>query len=253
MNDSPVKPRLVLVHGTRMNSAQWDPYRTLICGAEMVAIDLPGHGARVGEEFTTDGAVAAISAAVHGRAPDQPVVLAGHSLGGYMASVYAARHPDVLDVLVLIGATADPAGPLTTVYRGFAAILPRVGPERMARLANAVMRGLGAKGQAAAVLPDGSAYAALPAAWEAVIQNCGPGLLQGVRCPVFLVNGQWDQMRVHVRRYAALTPYPKVVIVPHATHLMPSTHAPQVAALLQEAVVLASFRGRPAPRPTMEG
>ncbi|MFK5634713.1 alpha/beta fold hydrolase [Ornithinimicrobium sp. LYQ103] len=249
MSDSRPRPRLVLVHGTRMNAAQWEPYRPLLPGVELVAVDLPGHGSRVGEEFTADAAVATLEVAVDGRAPGQPVVLAGHSLGGYMAMLYAARHPDVLDVLVLLGATADPRGPLTGVYRGFARAVPLVGAERMARAFNAVMRGLGARGEFADALPDGSAYAALPAAWEVVMGECGPALLADVECPVVMVNGGLDQMRLHVRRFAAAAREPYVVTIPGATHLMPSTHPEQVAGALLRAVGLAEERAAP---PTMD-
>lgn len=250
MSDDRPRPRLVLVHGTRMNAAQWEPYRALLPDVEVVTVDLPGHGARVGEEFTADAAVATLEEAVGGTAPGQVVALAGHSLGGYMAMLYAARHPDALDILVLLGATADPRGPLTGVYRGFARLLPMVGAERMARVVNAVMRGLGARGQFAAALPDGSAYAALPAAWEVVMGGCGPALLAEVMCPVVMVNGGLDQMRLHVRRYAAAARDPHVVTIPRATHLMPSTHPQQVADVLRRAVGLAEARAAP---PTMEG
>jgi pimeloyl-ACP methyl ester carboxylesterase len=239
--DEPVTPRLVLVHGTRMSSTQWGPYRALLPGVEVVAPDLPGHGDRVGEEFTVDAAVATVAAAVEGAARGGPVVLVGHSLGGYMASIYASGHPGTLAGLVLVGASADPGGPLTGLYRGFARLLPLVGHARMARVVNAVMRALGARGEHAAALPDGAAYAALPAAWQAVIDGCGPHLLRRVGCPVVLVNGQWDQMRLHVRRYAAACDQVRVVTVPRATHLLPATHPEALAAVLLD--VVAQARG----------
>src|SRR5688500_9964118 len=93
VTDSASRPRLVLVHGTRMERRQWDPYVPLLPGVDVVAPDLPGHGTRVREEFTLDAALGTIATAVDAAAPGQRVVLAGHSLGGYLATVYAARHP----------------------------------------------------------------------------------------------------------------------------------------------------------------
>lgn len=243
-------PRLVLVHGTRMNAHQWDVYRGLLPGVEIVTPDLPGHGDRVGEEFTREAALATIAEAV-GTDRRRPVVLVGHSLGGYLAMLYAAAHPRAIDRLVLVGATADPASPLTLVYRGFAAVLPHVGPERMARAVNRLMRVLGVRGEMADALPDGAAYAALPAAWRLVIDECGPGLLTHVGCPVVLVNGQWDQMRIHARRYAAAAPLAQTVTIPRATHLLPSTHVPALLEVLR-ACVDTTVQARPS-RATYDG
>lgn len=232
---------LILLHGTRMSRRQWDPYRELLPQLPLVVRDLPGHGERAGEEFNRDAALATVDEAVaEARAlgDDRPV-LAGHSLGGYLGAMWADRHPHDLGALVLIGATADPAGPLTGLYRGFARALPHLDPERMARWMNVLFRRLGAKGEHAALLPDGAAYAALPAAWELVMTECGPELLREVACPVWMVNGQLDQMRIHVRRFAAATADPHVVTVPRATHLMPATHPDQVADVLRRAVAAA--------------
>ena len=233
------RPRLVLVHGTRMDSTQWRAYADLLPEAELVAVDLPGHGSRLGETFTAAAAVETIRRAVDDRSEGQRVVLVGHSLGGYMAMLYAAQHPDSLDGLVLVGASAVPAGPLAGVYRRFADLLPVVGAERMARVANGVMRRLGA---APETLPGSAGYAALPAAWQAVFDECGPELLNDVQCPVILVNGQFDQMRLHVRRFAAAARDTRVVTVPRATHLLPLTHPRVLADVLREALGAASAR-----------
>lgn len=234
---------MVLLHGTRMTRAQWAAYAQLLPEAEVVAPDLPGHGSRAGEEFGRDAALATVDAAVAEARPGQPVVLVGHSLGGYLAMLWAARHPQRLAALVLVGASAVPTGPGAAVYRGFSALIPRVGPERMARGVNAVMRRLGVSGETAAALPGGQAYAATAAAWELVMDECRPALLAEVACPVVLVNGQLDQMRLHVRRYARACRQVRVVTVPRATHLLPLTHPEQLAGVLREE--LAGLRGGP--------
>lgn len=228
----------MLVHGTRMSAAVWEPYRPMLPEVQLVAVDLPGHGAKTGEAFTADGALATIHDAVTG-ARDRPVVLAGHSLGGYLAALYAAEHPQALSSLVLLGASADPASRLAGLYRLFAQALPHVGEARMARFANAVVRRLGAAEAVAAALPDGAAYAALPAAWALVMESCGPDLLRQVTCPVIFANGQWDQMRWSVRQYAAACADPHIVTIPKATHFAPLTHPQQVAEVLRTAAALA--------------
>lgn len=234
-------PRLVLVHGTRMDASQWAAYPALLPEVEVVAVDLPGHGTRLGEEFTGEAAVATIRSAVAGASPGQPVVLAGHSLGGYLAMLYADRHPGTLAALVLIGSSAEPVGLLAGVYRRFADLLPLVGPQRMARASNAVMRRLGASEES---LTGAESYAALPAAWQVVYEECRASLLEHVDCPVFLVNGQFDQMRVHTARFAAAGTDTRVVTVPRATHLLPVSHPDRVVEVLREAL---EAGGLPAP------
>jgi pimeloyl-ACP methyl ester carboxylesterase len=216
-----------------MDSTQWRDYQGLLPDAEVVSVDLPGHGSRLGEEFTSGVALGTIERAVAGGSRGQRVVLAGHSLGGYLAMLYAARHPSALHALVVIGASAEPVGPLAGVYRWFATLIPWVGPERMARGSNAVLRRLGAPVE---MLPGHEGYAALPAAWQVVYDECRAELLADVECPIFLVNGQFDQMRMHVARFAAAARDARIVTVPRASHLLPVTHAEQVAEVLREAL-----------------
>lgn len=249
MSDVPAPRRVVvLVHGTRMSRAQWNQYPPLLPDVELITVDLPGHGDRAGAEFTAEAALAVIDEAMgragavraDDRGQEPAVVLAGHSLGGYLAMMWAAEHPGRAGALVLIGASADPRGPLTGVYRGFARVLPHVGPERMARVANAVIRAVGGgRSEEAAPLPDGAAYAALPAAWDLVMERGRPGLLARVDCPVLLVNGQYDQMRVHARRFAQCCRQPLVLVVSRASHLLPLSHPEAVVEVLRTALAVA--------------
>lgn len=228
------RPLVVLVHGTRQTRHEWDGYAELLPGAELLAIDLPGHGSRAGERCTREAAMAAIHDAVRSRDDGQPVVLVGHSLGGYLAALYMEESTtagrDDVDALVLVGTTADPASPVAGVYRGFAKILPIVGFERMTTIANVFYRALGERGE----LPGPESYEALDDAWKVVFADCGPRNLEPVRAPVTIVNGQFDQMRLHARRWAAASGNATVHLVPGATHLLPITHKPQLAAILAE-------------------
>lgn len=231
---APGPPRLVLVHGSRMSAAQWDGYADLLPGVEVVAVDLPGHGQRRDEEFTWEGALATVRDAVAG-AGDRPVVLAGHSLGGYVA-LGAAAGDARPDGLVLVGATGEPRGAGALVYRGFARLALAVGPRRTGRAASAVMRRLGAPPALADQLADGSGYDALPRVWDAVMANARAELLDRITCPVTFVNGQYDQMRLQVGAFLRHAPHARVVVVPGATHLLPLTHPEALAVELRRAV-----------------
>lgn len=226
------RTRLVLVHGTRVSRTQWDlpAYRDLGADFDVVCPDLPGHGQRAGERFTTDAAVAAVEAGDRAA----PVVLVGHSLGGYMAMAYAARHPSRLSGLVLIGASAVPQGLGAAAYRAFASLLPRLGHERVARLSNRVLARLAGQETLAVVLAGGASYDATADAWACVMQDCRPDLLREVACPVLLLNGQFDQLGVHARRFAAHCRDAHVVVVPRASHLLPITHPALVSGLIRD-------------------
>ena len=264
------RPLLVLVHGTRFDARAWAGYDALVPGADVVAVDLPGHGRRAGEPYTADAAVAVVAEAVNGGGNDdvanqaepgdraaadaepgardaaraglgRPVILCGHSLGGYVAADYAARHPGRLSGLVLIGATAEPARhpALLRLYTGFAGLLPRVGAHRMARVTNAVMRRAGLPADS---VPGVEGYAVLGQAWAAVVPGARAEWLAGVRCPVHLVAGQFDQMRLDLGAYARACREPRVHVIPRATHLAPFTHCEHVARVLREAVAEAVQR-----------
>ena len=243
-----VRPRLVLVHGTRFDSGEWDGYAERLPHCEVVAVDLPGHGTRAGEPFTLDTALRVIEEAVDAPtgpsrsglagAPGEirpPVVLAGHSLGGYLSAEYAHRNPERLAGLGLVGAAADPSRhrTLAYLYTGFAALLPLVGAERMARFANRVIRGLGV---AADMLPGADGYSVTQSAWAAVIEASGVHQVGDLPCPVLLVNGQWDQLGIDARHYAAACSGAWVVTVPRATHLFPLTHPEELSSALADLV-----------------
>jgi pimeloyl-ACP methyl ester carboxylesterase len=123
--------RLVLVHGTRVSHTQWAPYDGAFPDLEVVTPDLPGHGSRTGDPFSTAAAVEVIADAVEDGSPGLPVVLVGHSLGGYMAMAYAAQHPSRLAGLVLVGSAAVPTGPGAAAYRALGVLLERLGEDRM--------------------------------------------------------------------------------------------------------------------------
>ncbi|WP_245706769.1 alpha/beta fold hydrolase [Austwickia chelonae] len=242
------RPLLILVHGTRFDARQWRGYDTLVPDAELLPIDLPGHGSRAGDPWDSAAALDVVDDAVRTAGPDRPIVLAGHSLGGYVATTYAHRHPDRLAALVLVGACADPSKHprLVYLYTGFARLLPLIGADRMATVANAVMRRLGAQAQD---VPDATGYAATPAAWAGVVAEARADQLAPVTCPVYLVAGQYDQLRIDLAAYARACRDGRTRVIPRASHLAPVTHRAQVAEVFREAVAAATAPEDPSQNP----
>ncbi len=147
------------------------------------------------------------------------MILVGHSLGGYVAMAYAARWPDALSGLVIADASATPTGPGAAVYRGVAALTDRLGPERMTRVNDRVLRRLYPPDRIEPVIAGGYYFAPTPAAWREVMTHCRPTMLSSVSCPVLLLNGQFDQFRVGTRAYLRACPQARVEIIRRAGHL----------------------------------
>lgn len=208
------------MHGSRLSSSQWAPQVPLLRDhVDLTLVDLPGHGARVGEDFTLARCVDVITEAVRAVPAESPVVLVGHSLGGYAAMAYAAARPDTLDGLVLAGASATPTGPGAAVYRGVAALTDRLGPERMTRVNDRVLHRLYPAERIDPVIAGGYYFAPTAAAWHEVMAHCRPSMLEHVHCPVLLLNGQFDQLRIGARAYLRTCPSAREEIIRRAGHL----------------------------------
>lgn len=236
--------RLVLVHGSRLSHTQWAPQLSRLADRpegvrallDVIAPDLPGHGARSTEPFTLDRAVGAVAAAVEGGAPGAPVVLAGHSLGGYVAMTYAAAHPRRLDGLVLLGCGAVPRGPGAAAYRGVALLTARLGAARMTRVNDRVLHRLYPPELIDDVIAGGYWFGPTRAAWSQVMARCGPHQLREVSCPVVVAGGVYDQLMLDARRYARSAPRGRVVRIAGAGHFAGFDRPDEVTALLMELV-----------------
>jgi pimeloyl-ACP methyl ester carboxylesterase len=214
-----VRAHLVLVHGSRLASSQWAPQVPLLRDhVDLTLVDLPGHGTRDAEPFTLQRCVDVIDEAVRAVPPATPVVLVGHSLGGYVAMAYAARRSDALSGLVLADASATPTGPGAATYRAVAALTDRLGPERMTRVNNRVLRRLYPPERIEPVIAGGYYFAATPDAWGEVMRHCRPAMLRHVTCPVLLLNGRFDQFRLGTRAFLRACPQARVEVITGAGH-----------------------------------
>lgn len=215
---SPRRRHVVLVHGSRLSSSQWLPQLPLLePHVDVTAVDLPGHGRLAHEPFTLAGCVRTVQEAVlrgEGRA-----VVVGHSLGGYVAMAHAAEHADDLAGLLLADCSAVPTGPGAAVYRGVAALTERIGPERMTRVNNRILRRLYPADLIEPVVAGGFYFAATATAWREVMTHCRPHMLSEVSCPVLLLNGQFDQFRLGVRSFSRACSQARVQVLPRASHL----------------------------------
>lgn len=91
----------MLVHGFTQTSASWGPIAAALVdhGAEVVLVDLPGHGGSGGTSADLPG-TADLVARTCGAA-----TYVGYSLGGRVCLHLATRHPQLVTGLALVGAT----------------------------------------------------------------------------------------------------------------------------------------------------
>jgi pimeloyl-ACP methyl ester carboxylesterase len=85
---------LLLIHGLTESRRMWDPLLPALAERHTVlAVDLPGHGeSGPAASFAVDAMADEVAAVVRSTRMDTPTVV-GHSLGGVVASAFAAAHP----------------------------------------------------------------------------------------------------------------------------------------------------------------
>ena len=98
-------PPIVFLHGLGTSSATWAECMEQLSGQHLtVAIDLLGHGASPvpadPDAYSRDAALADIDDVLADL--DEPTVLVGHSLGGYLALAHAATRPGVARAIVAV-------------------------------------------------------------------------------------------------------------------------------------------------------
>ncbi len=106
---------IVFVHGIRVTRKQWLPQmRDLADEYRVVAPDLPGHGALASSRFSLDVAAERLRDVVDEEGGGRALI-AGVSLGGYVAIEFARRWPQKAAGLVLTGCSANPRGVLAVI------------------------------------------------------------------------------------------------------------------------------------------
>ncbi len=195
-------PVVLLVHGAGMDSSVWSLQTRYLAyrGYRSVAVDLPGHGGSDGEPLTTIGDMAEwikrfIDAAVFGS-----VHLVGHSMGTFIGLELAARYPELVDGLVLMGtATGMPVHPelieaaANDIPRA-AALMAAWGHAKPAHMGLNPTPGLWMTGGARALV-ENSKPGALSADFGACASYEGAvASASAITCPVTIIAGDGDKM-----------------------------------------------------------
>jgi pimeloyl-ACP methyl ester carboxylesterase len=134
-------PPLLLLHGLGGSGRYWAGIAPLLADTRtLIAPDLAGFGRsdKPRLDYTRDFHVESIEGLLTALAVDGRVDIAGHSMGGILAALVAARHPDRVASLALVASPFPrrqvrpygvPSGVVRrSVYRGMQRLLPLVSP-----------------------------------------------------------------------------------------------------------------------------
>ena len=212
--------QVVLVHGIRTSATMWRAQVEYLAdrGNPAVAVDLPGHGSRMAEDFTLEAAFATIDDAVRDAAARGPVLLVGHSMGGLLCVEYVGREdPPPVAGFVAASCTAIPRGPGLAGYRLLARGFDSL-PDRGMWLTNRMLD---------RILPDqtradfGAGGYALDAQDIALRSLSVLDLLTAlhrIEVPLWFINGQFDQLRINERLFLRVAQQAELIVVPRTTH-----------------------------------
>lgn len=99
---------VILIHGLAASLHDWDALLPELAthGYAGYALDLLGHGESAKppkiDQYTGDAVFAHMRDWIDSLALAEPIILIGHSLGGYMALQFAAQYPERVRALVLV-------------------------------------------------------------------------------------------------------------------------------------------------------
>lgn len=207
----PERTPVVFIHGTRTSSKIWTAQENFLneLGYPTKSIDLPGHGTRSHQTFTLDNAYQVIDEAI--AELDQPVLLVGMSLGGYVSLGYAARNEAKIAGVLAAACSAETKRQGVLFYRLFS--------QKLSHAAKKVRIALSAR---PSTKPD---WAVVTDMLNELGRMSSLDNLVKITVPVWLVSGRWDFLRVNERRYLAARPQTKKFIIDGAGHDV-NLHAP---------------------------
>jgi pimeloyl-ACP methyl ester carboxylesterase len=242
----PAKPAVIFIHGVLNDHSVWILQSRYLAnhGWNVLAVDLPGHCRSAGDPPTTVEDAADFVVALLDAAGLKQAVLVGHSFGSLIALEAAARAPERVSQLVLVGT----AFPMKVSAALLEASLKE--PMKALEMVNVFSRSTLAP-PPSALGPGTWVYGASMALGRRVMASnprinlfhtgfkaCdsythGEAAMAQVQCPVLFVLGNVDQMTPPKAAQGLIQKahYAQVAYLPGGHHQMNETPEPMLAAL----------------------
>ena len=104
----PDAPTVVMIHGFTGSKENWYPLAARLRGRYRLLVpDLPGWGEserKPGADYGFVAQAERVAAFIRAQSPGKPVMLLGHSMGGGIAALVAARYPQLVAKVALLDA-----------------------------------------------------------------------------------------------------------------------------------------------------
>ncbi|WP_029265000.1 MULTISPECIES: alpha/beta fold hydrolase [unclassified Microbacterium] len=230
--------QIVFVHGIRTSATMWRSQAAYLeeRGYAFTAVDLPGHGTRMPEDFTLHEALHTIDEAVRTAAEKGPVLLVGHSMGGLLCLAYVggAEQPPVAG-LIAASCTSIPHGAGLAAYRLFTRAVDAL-PDRGMWLTGRILEATVPVETRSDFAAGGYALDTQDAALRSLAALDIAAAIPRITIPLWFVNGQYDQLRLNESLFRRLAPHAELIIVPRTTHLVTAMRPPIFNAVLQLAI-----------------
>ena len=240
------RPSVIFIHGVLHDHSVWILQTRYLAnhGWNVVAVDLPGHCRSAGEPPATVEDAADFVIALMAAAGLAKAAVVGHSYGSLIALEAAARAPERVSQLVLVG-TAFPMkvsaalldAALNEPIKGIA-MINVFSRSTLAAPPSALGPGTWVYGANSAlnrrVLASNSRVNLFHTGFKACDSYThGEAAMEQVLCPVLFVLGSVDQMTPPKAAQVLIQKahHPKVVFLPGGHHQMNETPEPMLAAL----------------------
>lgn len=216
---------VVLIHGWASGSVYWEPLAKLLldAGREVWILDLPGYhrGQDLPADFTwtLESAAASVGAAIRART-DGPVHLVGHSMGGSVSLTLAAKHPELVATLALVGMVPAPQNEafknllVSQLEQGFFDAATKL------KLMNAWYGELSAEDMELLSKGFDTPFRILSASAWAAMTGVEPSVPSRVQAPLLVIAGTGDRVRSieQMAAFVAASPTRTLKAIPDAGH-----------------------------------
>lgn len=246
MRIDPARNSVIFVHGTGQDHSIWAMYCQYFGARDrnVLAVDLPGHGRSEGPALASVAAMADWVAALITVADLGKAAIVGHSLGSLIALDCAARHPDRVRAIALLGtcvpmpvndalllAAREDTDSAIQMMTKWSFARAEKGSPQAARIAEMQAASARLMSQSA----PGVIFTDLNACNE---YSCGLDRAISVRCPAMLILGGQDRMTpaAGAGKLAESIKDSRVALIPEAGHGMLAEQPEQLVSALEQIV-----------------